>query len=109
MKTKHFLYMALIISMPFLSACNKLIDVRPPQNQLTTDKVFADSTSAIAALLNIYVTFEHSQDPSCNRYLSIYTDETISSSQQAYNQSRILANDGTNESDWNALYSIIYQ
>jgi len=55
--------------------CKKLIATGTPENQLTTDKVFADTTSATSALLNIYALFDNTIDPNYNKYLGLYTDE----------------------------------
>jgi hypothetical protein len=112
-KQKIKIVLLLISLIAVLSSCKKLIAIDTPQNQLTTDKVFADTSSATAALLNIYDVLQNRQYTACNQYLSTYTDETLSttsgSSNQAYNQSRVPSNDPENSGDWTYLYSAIYQ
>jgi len=44
----------MILLLAGLTACNKLLDVPPPPNEIVTDKVFKDSASAITALSSIY-------------------------------------------------------
>jgi len=55
-----------IIILIFLASatvsCKKLVEVGTPQNELTTDKVFTDTTSALAALGNIYAQLDHNID-----------------------------------------------
>jgi hypothetical protein len=72
MKTLLFI---IPIMLGCLFSCKKLIEVSTPQNQLTTDKVFSDTTSATAALSNIYALFDKTIDPNYNKYLGLYTDE----------------------------------
>jgi hypothetical protein len=110
MKTPY-LYFQLMAALVIvsLSACKKLTDVSTPVNQLTTDKVFADTISAKAALFNIYVQLENQQYVTCNKYLSNYTDETLSLNNQDWNQSRINALESSSRGNWTYLYSVIYQ
>jgi len=58
-----------------LTACKKLVEIPSPKNQLTTGKVFADSSSATAALVNVYSLFNRTIDINYNIALSCYTDE----------------------------------
>lgn len=92
-----------------LGSCTKLTDIDTPKNQLTTDKVFSDTISAKSALLNIYVTIQNVQDPASNKYLSCYSDETLSLNDVQWNQSRVTPANGLNQANWNALYKVIYQ
>ncbi|NOW95986.1 RagB/SusD family nutrient uptake outer membrane protein [Mucilaginibacter sp. SG564] len=39
----------------YLSSCKKFVEISPPKNQLTSDKVFADSTDANSAISGIYI------------------------------------------------------
>ena len=93
--------------------CKKMITVDSPKNQLTTEKVFVDSASATAALLNIYASFERDFDPNYNIYVSLYTDElkNIDSDTEVDNffDSRISSTNGINQNAWSHLYKIIYQ
>ncbi|MBC8986678.1 RagB/SusD family nutrient uptake outer membrane protein [Pedobacter sp. N36a] len=110
MNFKLVIHQTLIgITILIFFSCSKLTDVESPKNQLTTDKVFADTNGVKAALFNIYVKFENLQDPVCNQFLSIYADESVSLNNQNWNQSRISADDGFNQNNWTYLYSVIYQ
>ena len=44
----------LIAGALMFSACDKFVEVDPPKNQLSTEKVFRDSLSATSAILGIY-------------------------------------------------------
>lgn len=109
MKKNQIIPGLLLIIMLQLSACSKLIEIDSPKNQLTTDKVFADTTSAKSALFNIYLALENQHYNTSNRYLSVYTDESISSSSEPWNQSRLSSTEGTMRSNWSSLYNCIYQ
>jgi len=61
-------YSALCIS------CKKLVEVGSPQNQLTTDKVFSDTTSALAALGTIYGEFDKDIDGNYSILSDLYVD-----------------------------------
>jgi hypothetical protein len=76
MKTIIYLLVPLTLIAVFsLSACKKLVEIPSPKNQLTTDKVFADSTSATAAMVNIYAWFNNYIDVNYNAVISCYTYE----------------------------------
>jgi hypothetical protein len=70
---KNMKYIFLLLLLTF--GCKKLIEVDTPQNQLTTDKVFDDTSSATAALLNVYAMLNNNLDPNYNKYMGVYTDE----------------------------------
>lgn len=94
-----------------LCSCDKLLDVGLPKNQLTTEDVFNDSTSIIAATLNIYSLLERQHYAEFNRRLSNYTYETssISANEQGWNQSALTADDSWIRTNWTYLYNAIYQ
>jgi hypothetical protein len=108
---KKFKYY-LICVLPVFFSCKKLIQVPTPENQLTTDKVFSDSTAATAALLNIYAVFEKNIDPNYNTYMNVYTDELLypgsGSDNAEFNSGRLAANNGTVSNIWSSNYSAIY-
>lgn len=93
--------------------CKKMIAVDSPKNQLTTEKVFVDSASATAVLLNVYASFERDFDPNYNVYIGLYTDElkNIDSDMEVneFFDSRITSTNGINQNAWSHLYKIIYQ
>ncbi|MBB6274022.1 hypothetical protein HDF26_004495 [Pedobacter cryoconitis] len=107
--------MALMLFLPIILVygCKKLIMVESPKNQLTTDKVFADSTSASAALSSIYTNFEKQFDPNYSTYVSLYTDDIgyigTDIANKEYYAGRLNATNTTNENTWALLYNIIYQ
>lgn len=108
MKTHHFNFYGIFLIV-LLCACSKMVDIETPKNQLTTDKIFKDSTSVKAALYNVYVSLEKTHYPASNKYLSNYTDELLSTANPDWNNSRLSALTGTHNSNWAALYNAIYQ
>lgn len=90
-------------------SCSKLIEVGSPKNQLTTDKVFADSLSAISALGNIYFKLANNLNSNYNKQLSLYTDEfSFTATDEEFYNGQISPNNGTNSNIWNYFYEIIY-
>lgn len=107
--------MAILLFLPvvLIYGCKKMIMVESPKNQLTTDKVFADSTSASAAILGVYANFEKQFDPGYSTYVSLYTDDigyagTDVNNNEFY-EGRLTAINTVNEGIWSRLYSIVYQ
>ncbi|MBB5644905.1 RagB/SusD family nutrient uptake outer membrane protein [Pedobacter cryoconitis] len=107
--------MAMLLFLPVMLVygCKKMIMVESPKNQLTTDKVFADSTSASAALVSVYANFESQFDPNYSTYLSLYTDETgyvgNDVANNEYYSSSLTSANRVNQNTWSVLYSIVYQ
>jgi len=92
-----------------LSGCSKLLEVETPRNQLTTDKVFADSLSAISALGNVYYTLANGLNGNYNKYISLYTDEYgYTALNEEFYDGRLSAGNGTNANIWSTFYEIIY-
>lgn len=108
MKKYLILFLSASIAL-LLTACAKLTDLEAPKNELTTDKVFADTASAKAAIFNCYVQLERGQYPLFNKYLATYTDEIVSNNLQDWNQSRLPATETFNQNNWSELYSVIFQ
>lgn len=96
-----------------MSGCSKMIEVDSPHNQLTTDKVFADSASALSVMLNCYGHIEQSIYPIFNKAMGLYTDElTYQSSDVStveFNRSALSSDNSTNENIWARFYQLIYQ
>jgi hypothetical protein len=111
MNMKKLKYLIIVI-IPFVLGCKKLIEVGTPQNQLTSDKIFSDTTAATAAMANVYTTYEKSIDPNYNKWMSIYTDELISANSSSddaeFNSSKLTANNGIILNFWSQNYSAIY-
>ncbi len=109
---QHFkiYYLAFIgISLVSLFGCSKLIEIDSPKNQLTTDKVFADSLSAISALGNIYFILANNLNGNYNKHISLYTDEYIFTAlNDEFYSGRVSVDNGTNSNIWGSFYEIIY-
>ncbi len=106
-KLYHIAYIG--IGLMSLFGCSKLIEIDPPKNQLTTDKVFADSLSAISALGNIYFLLANNLNTNYNRHISLYTDDYAYTVQNdEFYSGRISIDNGTNSNLWGAFYEIIY-
>lgn len=96
-----------------LSGCKKLIEVGTPANQLTTDNVFSDTTSAIAAIAGTYANFNVGVDANYNKFMGLYTDElnypSTSPATVEFYQSLLSVGNSTNQTIWTNLYFVIYQ
>lgn len=98
-------------SILFLNSCSKWIEVDSPQNQLTPDKVFTDSATAISTLGNVYYILANGINTNYNKHASLYTDEyayTVSNNITEFFNSRISENNGTNSNIWGQFYEAIY-
>lgn len=113
MKTKILIEIfSLILTATLLNGCKKMIEVASPENQLTTDKVFVDSTSATAAMVNVYTLFNNNIDVNYNTFISCYSDELSYSgtTQQfiEYLQSAVPSSNTTDFNFWQNSYNAIY-
>lgn len=107
LKIYHLTFLG--IGLLSLLGCSKWIEVDSPKNQLTTDKVFADSLSAISALGNIYFTLANSLNNNYNKNISVYTDEyAYTALNDEFYDGRISISNGTNSNIWGSFYEIIY-
>lgn len=100
-----------LICMVFVHiSCKKWIAVDTPGNQLTTDKVFEDSTSAKAALLNIYSLYDKTIDANYNKWLGLYTDEVLNPNGTApeFTNSLLGVGNSTVLNIWKNNYFAIY-
>ncbi|HEY8660393.1 MAG TPA: RagB/SusD family nutrient uptake outer membrane protein [Hanamia sp.] len=108
---KNLKYSAIIL-LVFTASCKKLIDIQTPQNQLTTDKVFADTTSATSAIVNAYALFDKIIDPNYNKFMSVYTDDATYPSTSAdnveFNNGKLSATNGVVGNFWSNSYNAIY-
>jgi hypothetical protein len=113
MKSKIIQYILFAVcGFCILGGCTKIIDVATPQNQLTTDKVFADTTSAKAAMVNIYALFDKTIDPNYNKWLELYTDNfdflSSGTAQLEFYQSNLSVTNSTVKAMWANYYFVIY-
>ncbi|MBS1529077.1 MAG: RagB/SusD family nutrient uptake outer membrane protein [Bacteroidetes bacterium] len=93
-----------------LFGCKKMIEVDTPQNQLTADKVFADTTATEAAMVNVYALFDKTIDPNYNKWMGLYTDELIypNATSNSFLTSNLATNDATVLNIWKNNYFAIY-
>lgn len=97
------------IGLLFLLGCSKWIEVDSPKNQLTTDKVFADSLSAISALGNIYYTLANTLNNNYNKSISLYVDDYVyTPNDDDFYTGLVPVNNSTNSNIWGTFYEIIY-
>ncbi|MGY0039312.1 RagB/SusD family nutrient uptake outer membrane protein [Pedobacter sp. NJ-S-72] len=96
------------------SACKKFIEIDLPKDELTTEKVFADSADANAALVGIYARM-HSGLTFGSGLLTIYpgmsSDEllqTASDDNRQFYSNTLLPTNSTVGGIWSAGYSYIY-
>ncbi|WP_184547316.1 RagB/SusD family nutrient uptake outer membrane protein [Mucilaginibacter sp. FT3.2] len=113
MKSKfHMQLILLLTSTIVLHSCKKMIEIPSPQNQLTTDEVFADSTTATSAMVNVYVQFNTSINSNYNKFLSCYSDELsyggITQDNIQYKNSAVAPANTANLNFWQKSYFAIY-
>lgn len=96
-----------------ISGCRKLIDVDTPKNQLTTEKVFADTSSATAALGDIYAQMNKTCESNLNINMDLYADNltyTGSTKQTLeFYRSKVSSDNTANLTLWQNLYFVVYQ
>jgi hypothetical protein len=102
----------IIYLLPLIVGCKKLIEVGTPQNQLTTDKVFSDTASATAAMVNVYAVMDKRINPNYNKYMGVYTDELIypgsSPDIVQFSTSKLTSTNSISSTFWTTCYSAIY-
>ena len=95
------------------AGCKKLVEVGTPQNLLTTDKVFSDTTSATAALGNIYAQLERTVEVNYSKYMDMYTDDlnftSTSTTTLEFLHSTVSVSNSTDLNIWKNLYIVIYE
>ena len=92
-------------------SCKKLISVPSPPTQLTNDKVFDNSSAAIAATANLY-TVLGTVDGNFIQQVGTYTDEFVTTNvdekSAEFAKSALLATNTSVLSVWQNLYKTIY-
>jgi hypothetical protein len=95
-----------------LISCKKLVEVNTPVNQLTTNVVFSDSTTAKSALLDIYALYANTVDGIFNPPISLYSDELGFSNTSVqtveFLQSSVSSTNTSDLNIWTNFYAIIY-
>ncbi|NII83177.1 RagB/SusD family nutrient uptake outer membrane protein [Pedobacter sp. SG908] len=112
MKTTLKFTAVLLLPLAFLnSSCEKLLEIPASKNQVESGTVFADSTTANAALLGAYFTMGTVH--SSMKFISLYADEYNTTSSALINleyaNGKLQSNNTNNNALWNNLYSVIYQ
>lgn len=110
---KRLLYIIIIAALGFtMPSCKKSVLVGPPPNVITTDKVFDNDASAIAATLSDYTSFS-SFDGNCYQYIGQYVDElsqpTVNTTSADFANSTVSSSNGAVASMWQYLYVTIYK
>jgi hypothetical protein len=107
MKKIILVLMALALVLP---GCKKLIAIDTPQNQLTPDKVFSDTTAITAALVSIYAQLDKTVDNNYNRYAGLYTDELNfpTSTADEFYTSNLSATNLNVTNTWKNNYFLVY-
>ena len=96
-----------------LSSCTKYVDAGAPTNQLTVDKVFADSATALGSVLTIYTYYTKSSDSyllNLNQYGAMSADEGYyfqNSNYTEYTTNTMTSGDNLSNTLWYAPYEMI--
>ncbi|MEO7214534.1 MAG: RagB/SusD family nutrient uptake outer membrane protein [Mucilaginibacter sp.] len=101
----------LIMCGSVLTSCNKFVDAGSPKSELTTDKVFADSTGAAAAVTGVYITL-NANSTGITLPAGLASDELSSSKQGAETEffaNNIKPANALNASLWTVVYQQLYQ
>lgn len=103
---------AIILIFSACTACKKLTGIDPPPNQLTPDKVFKDSSSAVAATANMY-TLLATADANFLRNVGTYTDELVTTTSTGtateFSNGSLTVTNSSVLSVWQNLYATIYK
>lgn len=103
----------LLLIVIVITSCKKLVEIDSPHNQLTTGNVFSDTTSAVAALGNIYAQLDKTIEVNYSKYLDLYADNldfTGSTTQDLeFFRSTITVSNTTDLTIWKNFYLVIYQ
>ena len=96
-----------------ISGCRKLSEVGSPKNQLTTDKVFADTGSANAALGNIYAQLNKTIQNNLIINMDLYADNLIYTGSTTqileFYRSKLSTDNTSNLTLWQNLYLTVYE
>lgn len=114
LNTRKFLYLLFIIVL--LTACTDFVEVDLPKNQLSSEIVFNNATTAEAALNGVYGEMRTKgllSGSGLNIFMGLYADELeLALSQegtlQDYYNHTLLPSDSFVQSSWNSAYNQIY-
>lgn len=115
---KNYIYPALylILVLFLFASCRKLVDIDSPKNQLTSDKVFADSANATEAVIGMYAKMMPSfslgfTSGGMTAYPGLAGDELIQTTTDVNSQfyaNNISVQNTTNATLWRTAFSILY-
>src|SRR5258708_7427115 len=115
----YFFGVISIVLQSALVGCNKLVQIPPPANSITTSQVFVDSSDAAAAISGIYsnIALKRRTEVFCNDeqtlYCGISADELIpENTSDNYGQMYLNAlqfGNGLSANMWSSAYFDIYQ
>ena len=102
------------------AGCNKMVQIDPPRNSITTPLVFADSADATGAILGIYTNFLNGGNGGISfgsGYFSIYcglsADDLLpfsnTGSYQQFSANKLLATNAIINGFWSQGYPYLYQ
>lgn len=97
-----------------IAGCKNLIEIDLPKDQLTTEKVFADSANTVAAILGIYHGISGGfSSGAVTTYQGLSADELHPSSTtaviQEFFQNNLTATNGNLGANWSNVYQSIYK
>lgn len=114
MKTKiNLILISCIVLFTSFAACEKMVEIAPPANQLTSTVVFSDSVTLNGALVDLYVRLNRSIDVAYNKYLGLYADEVVTTRTTLFETEFLTGHVSPENSSlgniWNRFYFNIYQ
>lgn len=113
---KNNIYYLLVVAVLInISSCTQLIEVDLPKDVLSTEKVFADSLSAEAAIMGVYSTISYGKggfNLLLNYYPSISSDQMYpiggNTTDQQFYDNKLDSENSMVRTIWSEIYSSIY-
>src|ERR1044072_8805866 len=115
MKANIFTYISLLIITLGATACEKMIEIDPPVNEITSETVFKSDATAKATLSGLYSTWSQSTTHAFNitAFTSMGADELdyvgTTSSYDDVRTNSMLATSSNASSLFNDLYASVYR
>lgn len=101
-----------VISVCFMSSCNKFLEASPPKDQFISEYVFDNDVNALSALAGMYIKIPSYVKSEHARLMSLYADELHFADNDTWNQpfyeSYLPYDNSAVNAYWNACYSFIY-
>ena len=107
----------LVVLLPLITGCNKLLDAGSPDNKVITSQVYTSDSLAQAALIGVYFRIMESFGPHngyMSRYVGLCVDEldrtsVVADQDQPFVTNTLTPDNTTIWQIWTATYSYIYQ